>query len=75
MSAKRFRWADMPLRRCYSMHHCASCDRTIELGQLYRDRHGRKRVHEACGRRLDRIWNNADALAAMRARLQTRSPK
>ena len=41
-------WAKYPLRRCLTMHHCAICDKTISLGENYRDGGYGRRAHVDC---------------------------
>lgn len=42
-----------PLRTCQSMHACALCGETIQVGQQYRDRGLDRRAHEVCLNRVD----------------------
>jgi hypothetical protein len=40
--------ASAPLRTCNSLHHCCICNRSIMMGERYRDRGYGRRAHDAC---------------------------
>jgi len=51
---RKLKWTEYRKRRCYSMHHCDICGKTIYSGEEYYDGGYGKRAHISCAEKAEK---------------------